>query len=397
MSLTSLADRRTPGRPIEITFDPELGLPSATQTVLLIGHRGAGAASGDGSVADYEVREIVSSGDPDAAQEEAEDLFGVGSELANMVVAAVKANEGENYPPLKVCCLANGDTGFGTSDVALTNIKRVEAEFVVSPYTGSDATTRDKLKDACEAMSGAERVENNQYGTVGVVFNRSVTSPASLAAPDTQFLMAVWMPDTGSPTYSIGEMAAASAARVASLPVPFNPRDNVTIKGVEAPEDPAEWITVGLGLESESALDKGWTPLKVKPNGEVAFVRSVTTRITVDGVVEATAYYDVQDFMVLYYFRRAVYSRLNQSDLKAVKASVETAKLVRSEIIRLMQLFEDNGMFQVVDKLAPLVQVERSDSDRHRFDVAIPVNVIPGLHVIATNIKAGVLYDSFTI
>lgn len=396
MSLTSLADRKTPGRPIEITFAPETGLPTASQEVLLIGHRGAGAASGTATA--YSVVTLSNSGDSVAAKAEAEGKYGVGSELAKMVVAAVLANEGaSSVPPMKCCVLNNADTGFGASDIALTNIKRVKAEFVVSPYDANDATTRGKLKDAVLAMSGAERVENNQYGTFGVAFNRSVTDPASLPSPDSQYLFLVWMPDTGSPTYSVPEMAAAAAAKKASKPIPFNPDDNEVLLGVAAPAASGDWITVGLGLQSETALGLGWTPLRVKSNGDVAFVRTVTSRITVDGVVTAGAYYDVQDFQVLYFFRKTVFSRLNQADLKQVKASIETAKLIKGEVIRLAQLFEDQGMFQAVGKLAAQFVVERSLTDRHRFDMKIPVNVVPGLHVVASNIAAGTQFDSFSV
>lgn len=400
MSLTSLADRKTPGRPIELTFDPETGLPSANQEVLLIAHRGAGAGSGTAEA--YGVTSITNSGDAEAAKEEAETKFGVGSEAALAVVAAVKANEGESsVPVLKVMPLASTDTDFGAADIALTNVKRVKAEFIVSPYTGSEATLRGKMKDAAAAMSSAERVENNQFGTTAVVFERAVTDPSTLAAPDTQNLMAVWMPDTGTgddaPAYSIAEMAAAAAARAAAQGSPFNPLDNVVLHNVVAPVKTSDWITVGAALESEAALTKGWTPLRVKSNGDVAFVRTVTTRITVDGTVAATAYYDLQDFQVMYLFRRTVFTRLNQPDLKQVKASVETAKLVKSEVIRLMKLFETGGMFQAVDKLAKQVVVERSVSDRHRFDMAIPINVIPGLHVIASNVKAGTQFDTFSV
>ena len=48
MALTSIADQKTPGRPIEITFAAETGLPSANQEILIFGHMvEAGAASGD--------------------------------------------------------------------------------------------------------------------------------------------------------------------------------------------------------------------------------------------------------------------------------------------------------------------------------------------------------------
>jgi phage tail sheath gpL-like len=113
--------------------------------------------------------------------------------------------------------------------------------------------------------------------------------------------------------------------------------------------------------------------------------------------VAAGAYYDVQDIQVLYYWRKTVFTRLNQVDFKLVKASLDVAKQIKSELIRLAQQFETQTMFQAVSRLAPSFVVERSASDRHRFDVLTPVNVIPGLHTIAVRVEAGTLFDTVTV
>jgi phage tail sheath gpL-like len=399
MALTDIADQKTPGRPVEVTLGAELGLPSANEEILLFGHmKESGAGSGTAAV--NTVVLISNVADPVAGKTEADTKFGAGTELAKMVLAAIKANYligGATFPPIKCVPLAAADTAFGSSDAALTAAGRVKAEFIVSPYTGTDATLRGKIKDLAAAMSGAQRVENNQYGTVGVVANFAVTDPTALPAPDTQYLMAVWLRDTGTNPYSLGELAAAAAAIKAACNVPFKNSDNVTIGGVTAPAASADWITVGAGLESEAALAKGWCPLRVKSNGEVAIVRAVTTRITTDGTVAATAYYDVEDFMVLYYWRKTLYTRLNQPDLKNVKASIQTAQLIKGEVLRLAAAFEDQGMFQAVAQLGKQFIVQRSASDRHRFDIFTPVNVVPGLHVVASNVQAGTQFDVLSI
>lgn len=396
MSLTSIGPQKTPGRPVEITFAAETGIPSDAQEVVIIGHKDAVS----GSVAAYTLSVITNSGDLTAASSEVASKFGEGSELAKMILAAIRANlGGSTYPQIKAIALASSDTGFGSTDQALTELKKFKAEFVVSPYNGQDATLRNKLKDACQEMSGAQRVHNNQFGSVGVVFNRSVSDPSTLTKFDSQFIEAVWLYDSGTPAYSIGEMAAAVAGKMAANLSPFNPLDDVTIGGIGAPANMSEWPTIGASLQSESCLNQGWTPLRVKPNGEVAFVRTVTGRISADGsgTPVVTAYYDVQDFQQLYFFRKTVYTRFSQPDFKQRKASAGTAKEIKAEVIRLAKIFEDQGMFQNVDKLAPLFKVERSVSDRHRFDVFVPVNVVPGLHVIASNLQATTQFDSISI
>jgi phage tail sheath gpL-like len=393
MALTSIGTQRTPGRPIEITFEAEQGLPSDLQELLLIGHAASGATGINTVVTVNNVSSLS------AASGEVATKFGDGSEIAKMVLAAVRANEGgSTFPKIKCVPLASTETAFGPSDAALTAAKAVKAEYIVSPYSLTNSTLRTKIIDAASVMSGAQRVENNQFGTFAVAADQATVDPSLLPQPDTQFFVGIWKRDS-APVYSNGELAAAAAAVLAANGVPFNPVDGLTIKGVAAPTQISEYITVGAGLESETALLRGITPLQVKPNGDVAFVRSVTSRRTVDadGVTEVNAYYDVQDFNVLYFWRKTLFTRFNQPDFKRRKASDEAARELRSEVIRLAQAFEDQGMFQKVSDLAKDFVVERNASDRHRFDVLTPVNVVPGLHVIATNVAASTRFDVVTI
>lgn len=398
MSLTTLGDRKTPSRPVELAFAPNTGLPSDEQELILIGHRGASGASGSSGISNYAAIEISNVADVAAASTEVATKFGDGAELSKMVLAAVRANEAAGtHPAITAIPLPFNVTDFGPSDEALTTAKRIPGKtYLVSPYEGDEPTLLGDLVTAAQVMSGPERTENQQFGTFAVAHIRSVTDPASLPSPDTYNAIVTWLPDTGSPTYSVGEVAAACAAVMAANGRPYNPLDNVVIPGVAAPADSSEWITVGAGLESESALDKGITPLRVKANGEVSFVRTVTTRITYNGV-DVTAYYDVQDFNVLFDWRKTVYTRASQSDFVNVKASQEKASDFKGEMIRLAGVFQTLGMFQAVEQLAKYFQVQRSESDRSTFEAVTPVNVIPGLHNILVRVEAGVQFDTFTV
>ncbi len=396
MALTSIGQQKTPGRPIEITFGAETGLPSDAQELILIGHAATGAT---GTNTIVRVNNVA---DPSAAATEVGLKFGVGSELALMVLAAIAANQGgATFPAIKCCVLANSETSIPVA--AVNAIKAVKGEFLVSPYDlNSDSVTRVILKDLAAAMSGAQRVQNNQFGTFSVGASFAV-DPSTLFKVDTQFLLPIWFRNTGTglnaQTYSLGQVAAAAAARVAANGVPFNPLDDVTIRGIPYPKVAADWPTVGAGLESEACLNQGWTPLFVKPNQEVAFVRTVTGRLSVDGTGTpvVTAYYDVQDFQVLYFWRKTLFTRFSQPDLKQTKASADAGLNIKAEAIRLAVQFEDQNMFQAVSQLAKKFVVQRNASDRHRFDVLTPVNVIPGLHVIATNVVATTEFDVITV
>jgi phage tail sheath gpL-like len=384
--------QKTPGRPVEITFDADLGLPNDQQELLLFGRAASGATGVETVVTVNAVSDVT------AATTEANTKFGSGSELAKMVIAAVKANASAGrgtFPPIKCVPLASDATALTTA--AQNAAKQVKAEFLASPFDGStDSANLTLLKDLCAELSGAQRVENNQYGSIGVAANMSVADPSNLPSPDTQYLSLAWMRNSSPGALTVGEVAAAYAAVLAGNVSPFIQVDNYVIGGMSAPAL-ADRISVGAGLESEAALAKGWTPLRTKPNEEVTLVRSVTSRITTDGVVAAGAYYDVQDFQVLYFWRKTIFTRLNQPDLKNVKASEDTAKQIKGELVRLASLFEDNEMFQAVAQLAKQFTVTRSVSDRHRFDVVTPVNVIPGLHVVATTVRASTQFDTVTV
>jgi phage tail sheath gpL-like len=410
MGLTSIGIQKTPGRPTEVTFAAAAGLPNPNQTINLIGHMGptgGAAVSGvtSGSSTPYVVVVVNNVADPTAGATEANAKFGTGSELAKMVIACIKANSsigGSNFPNIIATPLAQTDAGFGALNAAAIPAalaaaeKYGETEFLVSPYDATNQSLTGQLVTAAATMSGATRTANGQYGTIGIAANMSVQDPSTLFKYDTQYLSPVWFRNS-APVLLVAELAAAYSGSLGGNAVPFNPVDGLQIGSILAPVSNSDWITVGAGLESESALNQGWTPLQVLPNTNVVIVRSVTSRVTTgDSVTAVTAYYDVQDFQVLYFTRKSIVSRFNQPDFQRVKASTAEGKVVRGEVIAILSTLETQGMLQAVEQLAPQVVVQRNVSDRSRFDVFIPVNVVPGLHVIASNIQAGTQFDSFT-
>ena len=54
-------------------------------------------------------------------------------------------------------------------------------------------------------------------------------------------------------------------------------------------------------------------------------------------------------------------------------------------------------MFQAVRQLASQFRVTRASTDRSRFDIYTPVNVIPGLHVVTTTVEATTQFDTLTV
>lgn len=412
MGISDLPDQRTPGQGIELTFQSQTTPPNPTQNVILLGHVAATGLAASGL---YVGNLFVNSGDTSIglvnAVAECVTRFGNSTcELAKMILAAITANQATNqFPQLWWVALASTDTDFGGgTNLGLNALNKLEAEFVVSPYEGATggttlSATAIALNAACKTISGPSNVQNNQFGSIGVIFNRSQSNPALLPIIDSQYLAPCWLYDSGTlgaSVLSIAEMASYYAAIMAGNAVPFNPLDDQIINGVPAPLNPIDWPTVGLGMATEAALNRGWGPLKVFPNGSVAVVRAITARLTItgngNGLNNITAYYDVQDFQTLYFWRKTLFTRFAQPDWKQRKASAEGGKLMKSEMIRLATLFQDQQMFQAVDQLSSQFVVQRDVSDRSRFNYFTPVNVIPGLHVIDGNIQATTQFDQLS-
>jgi phage tail sheath gpL-like len=404
LPLTSIGNRLTPSNPSQLTFGQNIGLPSPLLTVCIIGHRGAAAASGSTGVTNYQVIKVNNTTDANAASGEVAGYCGAGSEIAQMVYAfveAIEAEQGGTFPNINICPLASTDTDFGGgTNACLANIQKLRNDWIVSPYDGLNQTLGQALLATCQTMSGPERVENNQFGTFGAVFNRSVVNPASLPNVYNSFnFEAFWLRDTGTganaPAYSVAQMCAAAVAQVAANAPPFNPMDSLPIGGVAAPLQNTDWISVGAGSESETALEQGWTPLKVRPDGSVGYVRTITTR-TFDqfgNPITNDTYIDVQDFQVAFYWREAWWNAQQQPQFKNVKNSNQKVRDVRGAAVQLAGDFEDMGMFQAVAQLSKLFLVQKNATDRSRMDCQLPINIIPGLHVIATNTVLTTLFD----
>lgn len=400
MALTTIGDRLTPSVPIQITLGTLVTEPSSNQTVMIYGH----ANSGTPASSLYTAYTVSNSGSASAATTELAAIYGSGCELIQMVVAAITANAetgGTTFPTLKVVGLASTDTAFGSANVALTNTLNISADFLVNPYDPYSASgNTTALIAQATTMSGADRGAMGQFGTTVVQASTlyAPTAAASLAFYGTQNIVSCLLPSIGeSATYSTPQLAAACAAQIASNLAPFNPLDGSEIGGVPAPVLNSNWITVGASLESEAILNQGWTPLRVNANGTVSFVRTITGRVQNPLSNGGDAYLDIQDWQVLYFWRKTLYTNFTQPIYTNVKASQQEAQTILGDVIRLAKLFEAQNMFQSVSQLAPLFQVARGTSDRSRFDVFTPVNCIPGLHVIAINAQAGVLFDQFSV
>jgi hypothetical protein len=193
-------------------------------------------------------------------------------------------------------------------------------------------------------------------------------------------------------------VAAGHAGAMMASAFPYNPLQGVQIGGLLLPKKASDLIIVDPNGASEQALAAGLSPLRPLPGGGIGFIRTRTTyNLLTDGVTAATAYFDWQDLVVMNDFRESCYQITQNPPFNGnpggTKASATIAAKLKDEILREAQSFEDQGAFQAVKALAPQFLVLPSTSSRGRFDFKIPINVLPGLFVIAGNIQGTTSFD----
>lgn len=200
-------------------------------------------------------------------------------------------------------------------------------------------------------------------------------------------------------------VAAAHAATMMSFQLPYIPLEGVTLGGIVPPQKPSDRVQIDPNGTSEAALTAGLSPMYLQPGGTMGLIRTVTTFTTLPGPgsIRATAYFDWQDLVILNDFREICFQVTQNPPFNnnpgGTKASKTIAALLKDEIFREALAFEELGAFQGVKTNAKLFLVQPSTTSRGRFDFKIPVNVVPGLMVIAGNIQgvSGADFGDFTL
>ena len=357
-------------------------LVNADGTLVIIGRK---AASG-GSVAVGTPISIDNFGDPVAAAAEAIVKFGAGSEVGEMIVAAISGVLYSDlalkaFPTIVVIPMISTAV---SSDLAafLATQLTVPMPYLVIPFPATDSVALAAIKAHAIAISSSDRGDNAQFGTFAFLATDVATSsatPAGLAAA-VENICIPWLRDLAvTKANGIHKVASAYAAVCASLGLPFLPLNSVKVGGLIAPSQAADWHTAGDTGTVALGLDAGLAPLMVTLDGGVKISRSITTRQVVTGIVD-TAYFDMQDFQVLYYLRKNSYNLAQQPRYKRAKATVVKLLSLKSELIGICKVLEGLEMLQHVDLFANQFTVARLPNNRHAAVYAVPVNVVPGFH-----------------
>ncbi len=392
---TSFTFTRNPS--VKVAVDTSVtGLTAADNELVLVGRM---AATGSTALANVPVL-INNFGDPVAAALECAGYFGAGSEAGQMVVSAISAVLYSNlssklFPPIVVIPMISTGTSANLPALFQANLT-MAAPYIAVPFNASDSVGASSLLAHLTAISAADRGDNGQFGSFGFIAadaDTSVVSPIGIATASPNIVIP-WLRDLQSTKSNTpAQVASAVAAISAALGVPYNPVNGVTLGGLVAPVAAADRHTPGDAGTVALGLSAGLTPLVVTPSGSVALRRLITTARDVASAANV-AYYDLQDWQVLYYLRKNCYVAASQPRYRQAKASTQVLQALRSEIIQLLKEMESLTMLEYVDKFLDQVTVLRVPSNRNAVVYAVPVNVVPGLMNIGISITGTVTFDA---
>jgi phage tail sheath gpL-like len=395
MAIPNFTFTRNPGIKVSVATQID-GLVTADSDLTLFGSIGSVAGTAVLGSASY----IQNYGDPVAAKAECDLLFGAGAQLTEMVVAAIKANlftdlATKTFPKLKVVPMANASTSAGLAAV-LAPLIAIPMPFIVLPYPATDAAALTAIKNHVTAINANDRGDNGQFGSFAFLATDAdvaVASPAGLSAASEAIVIPYLRDLATTKANKIHAVAAAYAAVCAGNGLPFLPINDAKIGGLVAPVSAVDYLTAGDAGSIALSMDSGLAPMKVSVGGDVLAVRSITTRRPVSSVTEV-AYYDVQDWQVLYYLRKNCYVIASQPRYKQAKATVGKLQALKSELIQICKSMEALTMLQFVDKFAGDFTVDRAPTNRNAALYKVPVNVVPILANLGIALVGTTQYDS---
>lgn len=269
---------------------------------------------------------------------------------------------------------ATGTAGAGDPDIApaLAAIFGAGFTVVVTPFASADALAA--LRDFVDAVSGPLE----QRGATGVAgWNGSLATATTLAGDVNEGRITFgWHNGSQLPGAII---AAGYAAVIASQNDPAKPYDDLPISGLDVTP-----LSSRPGRnEIENALWNGVTPLEVGTGNQVRIVRAISTYTTSPDGAADPSLLDITSMRTLDYVRLAIDNRIALR-FPQQKNTPRVGKAVRSEILNVLYQLQDMEVVENVDQYKDGIVYQVSSTDSSRLNFRIPVNIVSGLHVVAS-------------
>jgi phage tail sheath gpL-like len=273
--------------------------------------------------------------------------------------------------------VATGITGATDPDVAGATALLASEDF---DFIAIDQNVAGELNDLETFLDGLPHPLVGK-GAIGVFATTgTITDATTLAAnySTSGYMVGVNFP--GSPTWS-PVLAAVMTAVLASQEDPALPYNNLPLPGVLNPWSLSDKLTP---TEAETALFNGVCPIVVGAGQQARILRAITTYTENDSAEADDALLDVTTPRILFWLRAQVVSMLGTKYPRA-KNTARRRQDIRSDILGLLYTAEDLEILENVEANEDGVLVELN-ADPSRTDIAIPADVVNGLHVLAARI-----------
>jgi len=261
-----------------------------------------------------------------------------------------------------------------TLATALANAFTGGHEILAVPYT-SGAPLTDLRTHLNSVSSSIER-----RPAIGVYASGGTLSAATTQAGtlNSERITAAFLKNSIT---AAEEIAAAYATVIAYEEDPAMPLNTLVLTGV-APPLIADRLS---RTEQETCLANGVTPLEWGPGDVVQVVRAITTYIVNAAGVADVSWLDLTSIRTMDYCMKAYRTRIELRFPRS-KLSERTPPRIRSELLDVSYQLQDLEIIENVDKWKNDLVVERDLQDNNRVNSKIPVDIVNGLHVVASRL-----------
>lgn len=278
-----------------------------------------------------------------------------------------------------------GDTIAGATDpsiaTALTNL--LTADYNLIYVANNDATNLGLLATHLAARSAPTEGKPavGVFGYTGVQATLETLTGTTLNYERITAAYLKYSKTTENPHSLDYEVGAAYASIIAKETDPAKPLNQQILSGI-APPDLSQRLS---RTQQESLLLNGATPLEVFPGEQIGIVRAITTYTTNAAGILDIAYLDLTTVRTLDFVKLAIETRQSNVFGRS-KLNDRVVLAVRSQALDVLFLLEGLEIVEKVAENAALLIVERDSSDPNRVNLAIPSDVVNGLHVLANRI-----------
>jgi len=250
-----------------------------------------------------------------------------------------------------ICCTLNNDTALGLLKTHLTNVSDANEDNPAIGVFGNAYITQS----TAETQAGTTLNSGRLTGAY-LRYNKATERGHSLDY----------------------EIAGSYSGILAKESDPARPLNGLILPGI-APCSEEQKLSRS---QQENMLDNGVTPLENVTGNQVAIVRAISTYTTNSSGVDDPSLLDITTIRTLDYTRLAIETRLLRVFPRS-KLSQRTPEKVRSQVLDVLRLLQEQEILEYVEENKDGVIVERNANDPNRLDIQVPTNVVNGLHIMA--------------